>query len=91
MILPIRDGITIVYADPPYNHRQYSANYAPLKLLAEYTPESVRAETKTGLAVNPYKSPFCRVKDAPRAFEELLAGARACADALVISYSSEGC
>lgn len=28
---PQRPGVTIIYADPPYNNRQYSANYAPLR------------------------------------------------------------
>ena len=88
--LPRRRGLTIVYADPPYNQRQYSANYAPLRVLSEYTDGAVRAETKTGLAKNPYRSPFCSKKEVRRAFQELLTASQLVADYLVLSYSSEG-
>jgi adenine-specific DNA-methyltransferase len=80
----------MVYADPPYNQRQYSANYAPLKLLSEYQAGAVRAETKSGLAIEAYKSTFCRRTDVASAFEGLVTSARACADYLVVSYSSDG-
>ena len=89
-LAPTPTRVRIVYADPPYNQRQYSANYAPLKLLTEYKAAGVRAETKSGLAVNSYKSPFCRARDVRSAFEELITAARSCADYLVVSYSSEG-
>ena len=88
--VPKPHGMTVVYADPPYNQRQYSANYAPLKLLTEYTAGGVRAETKTGLAVDPFKSPFCRPKDVRSAFEGLVTAAQMCADHLLVSYSSDG-
>ena len=88
--VPKTSGIRIVYADPPYNQRQYSANYAPLKLLSEYQADAVRAETKSGLAIEAYKSNFCRRTDVASAFEGLVTSARACADYLVVSYSSDG-
>lgn len=90
-LAPTASGIRIVYADPPYNQRQYSANYAPLKMITEYKDGAVRAETKTGLDANPYKSAFCRAKDVRGAFDDLVAAARACAaDCLIVSYSSDG-
>ena len=88
--VPTASGFRIVYADPPYNQRQYSANYAPLKLLTEYEAGAVRAETKTGLATEAYKSAFCRRTDVRSAFEGLVTSARLCADHLVVSYSSDG-
>jgi adenine-specific DNA methylase len=88
--VPKASGIRMVYADPPYNQRQYSANYAPLKLLSEYQAGAVRAETKSGLAIEAYKSTFCRRTDVASAFEGLVTSARACADYLVVSYSSDG-
>ena len=85
-----RRGLTIVYADPPYNARQYSANYAPLKVITDYTEGVVRENTKTGLVVDPYRSPFCSTRSVRQAFQQLVTAVAPRADYLVLSYSSEG-
>lgn len=84
----------IVYADPPYNSRQYSANYAPLAFIAGIaagTTPVVRADTKTGLLAAAFTSDFCSKRRAPAAFAALAAAARAAAASyLIVSYSDDG-
>ena len=46
----------IVYLDPPYNNRQYSANYAS-NFIAMYDKNVI--PYKTGLLENYFKSDFC--------------------------------
>jgi hypothetical protein len=41
-------GADIVYMDPPYNNRQYSANYSPLNYIAYYD-KNILLTGKTGL------------------------------------------
>jgi adenine-specific DNA-methyltransferase len=89
--LPHADRPTVVYADPPYNGRQYSANYAPLNVIASYDAGMVRGDTKTGLVREAYKSPFCQKRHCADAFNELREGCEAAGvDWLLVSYSDEG-
>ena len=91
--LPVNAPL-VVYADPPYNSRQYSANYAPLAFIAGIatgiTPV-VRAETKTGLLAAAFASDFCSRRRAPAAFAALASSAAAAAASyLIVSYSDDG-
>jgi len=77
----------VIYIDPPYNHRQYSANYSPLNYIAQYDTNVVLTG-KTGLIENYNKSIFCKKKEVTSAFTHLIDGVK-CTH-LIISYNSEG-
>ena len=47
----------VVYLDPPYNQRQYSANYSPLNYMAHYD-DTLEIYGKTGLIRDYFKSKF---------------------------------
>ena len=77
----------VLYMDPPYNHRQYCANYHVLETLARYDDPELRGVT----GLRPYedqKSDFCVKKRALPALEEMVhkTGARY----VFLSYNSEG-
>jgi len=88
-----RDGNTLIkeisgdilYLDPPYNLRQYGANYHLLNTIAEYQPFAPRG--KTGLRAY-YSSPFSRRKSAYAALKNLLENAKF--SHIFLSYSSDG-
>ena len=77
----------VLYADPPYNARQYLPNYHILETIARYDYPIIHG--KTGMReYKKEKSNFCqkaRVKDA---FERMIQKANT--KYVVISYSSEG-
>jgi adenine-specific DNA-methyltransferase len=75
----------ILYLDPPYNLRQYGANYHLLNTIAEYQPFSPRG--KTGLRAY-YSSPFSRRKSAYTALKTLLENATF--SHIFLSYNSDG-
>ena len=75
----------ILYLDPPYNHRQYGANYHILNTIALYdifTPKG-----KTGVR-NYVSSPYCKASSASRAFEEIIQKANF--PYTFVSYNDEG-
>ncbi len=75
----------ILYLDPPYNERQYGANYHILNTIAEYKPFVPKG--KTGLrAYN--RSKYCIVKSIRSEFEELIATAKF--RYIFLSYNNEG-
>jgi len=75
----------VLYLDPPYNHRQYGANYHVLETIAAYdTPE---LSGVTGMRDYP-RSRYCKPRDAREALERLIAGARA--RHILMSYNDEG-
>ena len=77
----------VLYMDPPYNHRQYCANYHVLETLARYDHPEVRGVT----GLRPYdgqKSDFCMKRRALPAFEEMVA--KTSARYVFLSYNSEG-
>ncbi len=75
----------ILYLDPPYNLRQYGANYHLLNTIARY--EAFEPRGMTGLP--PYhSSPYSRRKDALHALKALLEAARF--RYIFLSYSDEG-
>ena len=75
----------ILYIDPPYNHRQYGANYHILNTIALY--DDFVPKGKTG--VREYKSSkYCRKTKAAGALEELIREAKF--RYIFLSYNSEG-
>jgi adenine-specific DNA-methyltransferase len=77
----------VVYMDPPYNQRQYSANYSPLNYIALYDPAIVLTG-KTGLIANYNRSDFCSKVKVKNAFKLLLDNIKC--NYLFISYNNEG-
>lgn len=75
----------ILYLDPPYNVRQYGANYHILNIISEYKPLVFKGKT----GIHRYRrSRYCsRVKVFP-AFEELIAQAQF--PYICLSYNNEG-
>ncbi len=77
----------ILYLDPPYNERQYSANYHILETIAKYDDPVIKG--KTGLRdYKDQKSKYCSKADVKRAFEELIQNAKA--KYIFLSYNNEG-
>jgi adenine-specific DNA-methyltransferase len=81
------DFYDVVYMDPPYNHRQYSANYSPLNYVAHYNKEIV-LNGKTALMADYNKSNFCKKAEVKKTFTELIEGIKC--KYLIISYNNEG-
>ncbi len=75
----------LLYLDPPYNHRQYGANYHVLETIAAYdNPELAGV---TGMRDYP-RSRYCQTKTAAEALEHLVATART--KHILMSYNDEG-
>jgi adenine-specific DNA-methyltransferase len=77
----------VVYIDPPYNHRQYSANYSLLNYLALYD-DTIEIKGKAGLIADYFKSSFCKKADVLDSFDCLMS--RIKARVVFISYNNEG-
>ncbi len=75
----------ILYMDPPYNARQYGANYHLLNTIAEY--KTFVPKGKTGLR-DYTKSLYCNARQVRQQFEELIRNARF--QYLFLSYNNEG-
>ena len=76
----------ILYLDPPYNARQYGANYHLLNTIALY--DEFEPQGKTGLRPGYYKSDYCKASTVANAFEDLLGNAKF--KYIFISYNNEG-
>ncbi len=77
----------VLYMDPPYNHRQYCANYHVLETIARYDDPDLKGVT--GLRPNDdQKSDFCMKKRALPAFENMTK--KTSAQYVFLSYNSEG-
>lgn len=77
----------LLYADPPYNEREYLPNYHILETIAKYDYPVVHGVT--GMRnYRDKKSLFCSKKTVARAFEELLAETQS--RYVLISYNTEG-
>lgn len=75
----------ILYLDPPYNARQYGANYHILNTIVLY--DSFEPKGKTGLrAYN--RSMYCKKHKVTATFEDLIAHARF--RYIFVSYNNEG-
>lgn len=75
----------ILYLDPPYNARQYGANYHLLNTIALYDKFDPRG--KTGLREY-YRSPYCKSRRVVEVLEDLIANARF--EYVFVSYNNEG-
>ena len=75
----------ILYLDPPYNARQYGANYHLLNTIAHY--DKFVPKGKTGLRTYT-KSAYCRKNEVVKVFEELVKNAQF--KYLFLSYNNEG-
>ena len=78
--------VDIAYIDPPYNHRQYSANYHLLETIALYDNPTISG--KTGLRDNGFKSKYCQKRLAIKAFSDLINNLKA--KYIFLSYNNEG-
>lgn len=75
----------ILYLDPPYNARQYGANYHLLNTIARY--DRFEPKGKTGLREY-YKSNYCKKSKVAQEFEALIAQANF--NYIFLSYNNEG-
>ena len=74
----------ILYLDPPYNERQYSANYHLLNTIALY--DNFIPKGKTGLRVY-NRSNYCKKSVVAKELEELVKNAKF--KYIFISYNNE--
>jgi adenine-specific DNA-methyltransferase len=77
----------VLYLDPPYNQRQYGANYFVLNYLIDYSEDQI-VRGKTGL-IDYYKSPFSQRTNCIQAFEKLFDHIKN-VPIIVLSYNNEG-
>lgn len=75
----------VLYLDPPYNHRQYGANYHVLETIAAY--DNPKLIGVTGLRDYP-RSRYCQPKIVSEALEDLVRRART--RHILLSYNDEG-
>lgn len=75
----------ILYLDPPYNARQYGANYHLLNTIAKY--DTFVPKGKTGLREY-YKSDWCKTGEVIKSFGELIENAQF--PYIFLSYNNEG-
>lgn len=80
-------NVDILYLDPPYNARQYGANYHLLETIAKYDDPKIKGVA--GLRdYSEQKSDFCNKDRAISALEHI--ASTATYRALLLSYNSEG-
>mgnify|MGYP003468721641 CR=1 FL=1 len=73
--------------DPPYNQRQYSANYHVLETIARYDNPILKG--KTGMRdYSNQKSKYSNKREVKKAFEDLIMNADA--KYIFLSYNNEG-
>lgn len=75
---------TVLYLDPPYNQRQYGANYHILNTIAEYDNPDIRGVT--GMR-NYIPSEWCRRRTVKDTFEQIINDANF--EYILFSYNSE--
>ncbi len=80
-------GADIVYMDPPYNNRQYSANYSPLNYIAYYD-KNILLTGKTGLIDGYNRSDFSKKSEVEKAFQRLIDDINC--KYMILSYNNEG-
>lgn len=77
----------VLYLDPPYNHRQYAANYHLLETIAKYDNPTISGVS--GLReYSDQKSDYCTKSRACEAFADLIENARF--KYIFLSYNNEG-
>jgi adenine-specific DNA-methyltransferase len=78
----------IAYIDPPYNSRQYIANYHILETIARYDNPKISGKTGIRQYSQKEKSAFCSKKTVSNAMLKLLNSIKA--KYIILSYSSDG-
>lgn len=86
-ILNLQIETDILYLDPPYNQRQYSANYSQLNYILKYD-NSIEISGKTGLIKNWNRSSFCSKKKINESINIVLTNIKT--KILAFSYNNEG-
>lgn len=77
----------LLYADPPYNSRQYLPNYHILETIAKYDYPKIHGVTGMREYEN-QKSEFCTKRNVESAFRKMIQNANV--RYIIISYNSEG-
>ncbi len=77
----------LLYADPPYNSREYLPNYHILETIARYDYPEIYGVTGMRNYDN-QKSEFCKKSTVKSAFERLVKGSKS--KYILISYNNEG-
>ncbi len=81
--------LRLVYIDPPYNHRQYAANYHVLETIARWDLDRFTPRGVTGLReAGEQRSEYSLRGRAEEGFRRLFEAMRA--DYLLFSYNNEG-
>lgn len=79
----------VLYMDPPYNARQYGANYHVLNRLVEGEDEAHQNVSQKVTGLGDYeRSAYCRKREAEEAMEDIVAAADF--GLVAISYNNEG-
>lgn len=83
------DPRTLIYLDPPYNQRQYGANYFPLNVIADISANQINVSGKTGIPTEGYKkSAWCSKRSVKETLKEILQ--KTPARRIALSYNREG-
>lgn len=77
----------ILYLDPPYNTRQYGANYHILNYLVDYSNFQFKEDSKTGLG-DYNKSDYSSKRSVAESFEQLIQESKF--KYIFVSYNNEG-
>jgi adenine-specific DNA-methyltransferase len=81
--------LRLIYVDPPYNHRQYSANYHILETIARWDVDQFEPRGVTGLRdPEDQRSDFCIRSVVEAAFRRLFEQMNS--EYLLFSYNNEG-
>lgn len=86
-ILNLKIETDILYLDPPYNNRQYSANYSQLNYIMKYD-DSIEIKGKTGIIANWNRSSFCSNKTVKASIHTVITNIKP--KILLFSYNNEG-
>lgn len=78
----------IIYIDPPYNERQYGANYHIYETLIKYDNPNIKGITGLRDWTKESKSDFCTKMSCLSFLEEIIINTRA--ELILLSYSSDG-
>ena len=78
----------VLYLDPPYNTRQYLANYHLLETVARYDAPALHGKTGLRSYEAGEKSAYCSKSGCYRAFQDLIE--KADARYILVSYNNEG-
>ncbi len=82
-------SLRLVYIDPPYNSRQYNANYHILETLARWDLDQLNPRGVTGLRASlENRSDYCLKSKVLAAFDRLLS--RMNTEYVLFSYNNEG-